>query len=287
MSGGRTAPGWPAIAVIIAVLGAALVAGFILLWMRMDEMERRAEVAEAQLAQVEGALAASELAIEEQTKSLSGAAADIESIADAVSDLGQTVETQSQRTLDVAALRRQVSPSVVTVNCGLAQGTGFAIGVLGAPQDYPTAIVTNHHVIAECTDEAISDEPAQATVEQGSTEFATILSDYDIENDVALLYVAADLPPLVFAAAPEVGDPVLAIGAPYGYADTVTSGIVTNTEEGVVTTDAAVGPGNSGGPLVNRDGDVIGVITAELEYSEGQNLVTTTDVLCQTVLQCS
>jgi S1-C subfamily serine protease len=285
MANGRTSPGWPALAVIVALLLAALVAGFILLWMRMDEMERRAEAAEVQLAQAQSALAATELAVEEQTKSLSDAAADIASIADAVTDLGQTVETQSQRTLDVAALRRQVSPSVVTVNCGLAQGTGFAIGVVGAPQDHPTAIITNHHVIAECA-LGEADGP-EAVVEQGSTEFDTLLSDYDVDNDVALLYVAAELPPLVFADAPEVGDPVLAIGAPYGYADTVTSGIVTNTEQGVVTTDAAVGPGNSGGPLVNRDGEVIGVITAELEFSEGQNLVTTTDVVCQTVLECS
>lgn len=285
MAQGGTGPGWPTITFIVGVLASALVAGFVLLWMRMDEMERRAESAEDRLAQAQGALAATGLAVDEQSKGLSDAAADIESLAGAVSDLGQTVETQSQRTLDVAALRRQVAPSVVTVHCGYAQGTGFAIGVLGAPQDHPTAIITNHHVIAECT-RTDSDAP-QASVEQGSSAFDTILSDHDADNDVALLYIDGELPPLVFAEPPEVGDPVLAIGAPYGYADTVTSGIVTNTEDGVVTTDAAVGPGNSGGPLVDRDGEVIGVITAELEYSEGQNLATTTDVLCQTVLECA
>lgn len=282
---GRNGPSWPALAFIVGFLAAALVAGFILMWMRMDQMERRAEGAAEQLAEAQSALAATQLALEEQARSLTDAAEDIESIGGAVNDLGQTVETQSQRTLDVAALRSQLAPSVVTVHCGLSQGTGFAIGISGAPAATPTAIITNHHVIADCVEPA--DPALETRVEQGSAKFDATIANHDVEHDVALLYLSADLPPLDFGPAPAVGDPVLAIGAPYGYADTVTSGIVTNTDEGVVTTDAAVGPGNSGGPLVDREGAVIGVITAELEYSEGQNLVTTTDVLCRTVLRCS
>lgn len=279
----RSAPGWPTFVVVVTILAAALMAGFVLIWMRLDAMERDAAAADERLAEAQGALAAAQLAIEEQSGSLSDAAADIEAIADAVSDLGQTVETQSQRTLDVAALRRQVSPSVVTVNCEFSQGSGFAIGAAGGPEGFPTAIVTNYHVITDCA----GDDRPQPTVEQGSATPATVLSDYDAENDLALLYIDVELPVLEFAADPDVGDPVLAIGTPYGYSDTVTSGIVTNIERDVLTTDAAVGPGNSGGPLVDRSGKVLGVITAELEYSEGQNLVTRIDVLCSTVLTCS
>ncbi len=282
-TGASTGPGWPTFIVVVTLLLALMAGGFWALWSRAEQLAEGAAAADERLIDAQNALAATQLAIEEQAKGISGANEDIGSIAAAVNDLGKSVETQSQRTLDIAALRTQVSPSVVTVNCDNSQGTGFAIASGGDQGGYPTAILTNYHVIEQC---ALQDG-AEPWVQQGDATPATVLSDVDPDNDLALLFVDREMPLLTFADAPKVGDPVLAIGSPYGYSDTVTSGIVTNIEADLITTDAAVGPGNSGGPLVDRAGQVLGVITAELERSEGQNLVTRVGVVCRTVLECS
>ncbi len=128
-------------------------------------------------------------------------------------------------------------------------------------------IITSHHVVA----------PAE-------TITVTFLDETDVEaevvgsdppTDVAVLKVAPeDLPPATMATRQvEQGDIVLAIGAPFRYAFSVSHGIVSATErqvgilgphgyENFIQTDAAMNPGNSGGPLVNAQGEVVGMSTA-------------------------
>ena len=112
------------------------------------------------------------------------------------------------------------------------------------------------------------------TFDDGTTEKATIVGTSDT-NDLAVIKVAASdkLVPATFAKSEslQVGQAVVAVGAPLGLSDTVTSGIVSNTARPVrsgatndavylaVQTDAAINPGNSGGPLVNLNGDVVGI----------------------------
>ena len=107
-------------------------------------------------------------------------------------------------------------------------------------------------------------------------------------NDLAVIKVdgVQDLNPATFAKSSEliVGQTVVAAGAPLGLAESVTSGIVSNTARPVrsgnnndavylaVQTDAAINPGNSGGPLVNARGEVIGVNTAIATYSGGGSI---------------
>ena len=128
-------------------------------------------------------------------------------------------------------------------------------------------IITSHHVVARAETITVTflDE----------TEVEARVVGSDPPTDVAVLKVAwEDLPPATMATRPvEQGDIVLAIGAPFRYAFSVSQGIVSATErqvgilgphgyENFIQTDAAMNPGNSGGPLVNAQGEVVGMSTA-------------------------
>jgi S1-C subfamily serine protease len=144
---------------------------------------------------------------------------------------------------------------------GIATGSGFVI-------DGEGHILTNNHVI----------EGAQkVTVKLGDSEKShpAEVVGTDPGTDIALLEVdapAKELHPLSLGQSSEmeVGDPVVAIGNPFGLDRTVTSGIVSALQRQiqapngfsinhVIQTDAAINPGNSGGPLINAEGEVIGI----------------------------
>ena len=138
-----------------------------------------------------------------------------------------------------------------------AVGSGFIVDKAGY-------IVTNRHVI---------DNSARITVKLDSgEEYPARVIGTDDETDLAVLKVDAgrDLPFVKFGDSDkaEVGDWVLAIGSPFGLAKTVTAGIISQTQrqtpyatafQRFIQTDAAINRGNSGGPLVNLEGEVIGV----------------------------
>src|SRR5215207_6811465 len=155
---------------------------------------------------------------------------------------------------------------------GAATGSGFVI-------DDEGHVLTNNHVV---------EGASKVTVKLGDSE-----TTYDAEvvgadpgTDVALLKV--DAPKSAFhplalgrSAEMEVGDPVVAIGNPFGLDRTVTSGIVSALQRNiqapngfsishVIQTDAAINPGNSGGPLINAEGAVIG-INAQIATGGGGN----------------
>jgi len=144
---------------------------------------------------------------------------------------------------------------------GVATGSGFVI-------DDEGHILTNNHVI---------EGAEKVTVKLGESEKTHIAEvvGTDPGTDIALLEVdapAKELHPLTLGHSGEieVGDPVVAIGNPFGLDRTVTSGIVSALQRQiqapngfsinhVIQTDAAINPGNSGGPLINAAGEVIGI----------------------------
>jgi serine protease Do len=145
-------------------------------------------------------------------------------------------------------------------------GSGFIIDPQGI-------IVTNNHVI-EGADEI------SVTLQDGTTLKATVLGR-DTKTDLAVLKVKADkpLPAVSFGDSDisRVGDWVLAIGNPFGLGGTVTAGIISARHRDIqqgpydnfIQTDAPINRGNSGGPLFNMDGQVIGVNTAIYSPSGG------------------
>lgn len=160
------------------------------------------------------------------------------------------------KSVDTNAVVEEVRRSVVTVQCGDSLGSGFAIT---APLvgKYETAIITNHHVIEECT---FTGGP-KASVSRGGKTHTTRLWSWDPDNDLALLFIMGELKRLVAAPEPAVGDPVLAIGSPYGLEGSVTTGIISRIEKDWYQTSALINPGNSGGPLLDKEGRVLGINT--------------------------
>ena len=145
-------------------------------------------------------------------------------------------------------------------------GSGFIIDPSGI-------IVTNHHVI---------DEADEITVRlQDDRELAAEVVGRDPKTDLAVLRVQSDepLPFLEFGDSDKtrVGDWVIAIGNPFGFSSTVTAGIVSARKRDIragpyddfIQTDAAINKGNSGGPMLNLEGKVVGVNTAITSPSGG------------------
>jgi serine protease Do len=139
-----------------------------------------------------------------------------------------------------------------------AGGSGFVLNANGF-------IVTNNHVVENATD-------IQVKLGDGRELPAKVVGR-DAKTDLALLKVeATGLPviPLGDSTALQVGEPVMAIGNPFGLEQTVTTGIVSATGrvigsgpyDNFIQTDASINPGNSGGPLINARGEVIGINTA-------------------------
>ncbi|MDX6521497.1 MAG: hypothetical protein QOF08_2102 [Gaiellales bacterium] len=155
---------------------------------------------------------------------------------------------------------------------GSAQGTGFEVDTAGD-------IVTNSHVIAGATS-------IRVTLRDGTSYSATVVAR-DTSNDLAVLRInapAGELHPLSLASSStvKVGDAVLAIGDPYGLTNTATAGIVSALGRTItapsgskisdaIQTDAALNSGNSGGPLLNASGQVIGV-NSQIESQSGGNV---------------
>ena len=134
-------------------------------------------------------------------------------------------------------------------------------------------VLTNHHNIAGATEVRV------ATADRREWPATVVLDDARADLAVLKLDTKGERLPTIAiddAAAPQVGDLVLAIGDPFGVGQTVTNGIVSalaRSDVGIndyaffIQTDAAINPGNSGGPLVDMDGNLIGVNTAIVSSS--------------------
>ncbi len=140
------------------------------------------------------------------------------------------------------------------------QGQGIGSGFIVSQDGY---ILTNAHVVADAKEVTVRMADAKR-------EFKAKVVGSDPRTDIALLKVEAkDLPvaKLGKSSAVEPGQWVAAIGSPFGFSNTITAGIVSATERALpaetyvpfIQTDVAVNPGNSGGPLLNLEGEVIGI----------------------------
>jgi S1-C subfamily serine protease len=192
------------------------------------------------------------------------------------------VETSSPG-FDATAVYREAAPGVVTIRSvfdeGAAEGSGFVLDEKGE-------IVTNAHVV---TDESSGDRETAKSVYVEFPDRNVVHAEvvgFDPFVDVALLKVApAGLPlhPLELGDDGElqVGQPVAAIGSPFGEQHSLSVGVVSATDRsvksltqfeiyGAIQTDASINPGNSGGPLLDAGARVVG-INQQIETNSGAN----------------
>ena len=161
-----------------------------------------------------------------------------------------------------------IQPSVVLISTeqgGDAKTEGVGAGVVVNDQG---DIVTARHVVAGAT-------AIHITFLDGTKANGTVVSEQP-ENDIAVL--SADqspeaLVPAVLGGGLQIGDDVFAVGHPLGLADSLSAGVVSGlnrtvpgsdgtTMKGLIQFDAAVNPGSSGGPLLNKAGQVVGIVTS-------------------------
>ena len=192
---------------------------------------------------------------------------------------------------DVSAVAQKVMPSVVQVNVTLQNGEGIGSGVVLSSDG---RILTNNHVVADA-------QTVTVTLSDGRTVDARVLGT-DPSSDLALIQAegVSGLTAATFGNSDDVkvGDEVIAIGSPGGLQGTVTTGIVSALDRKVtvsedeqqqspfpftkqgqggttsyqaIQTDAAINQGNSGGPLFNSAGEVIGINSAMYSPVSGPN----------------
>jgi serine protease Do len=189
----------------------------------------------------------------------------------------------------------QGSDSVVTMLKGVAtvlidrgikieRGRGYADKVLGSAFfiDPSGLMITNYHVIASEVDPKYKGY-SRMYIRMGDSTSARIparVIGWDKALDLALIkteYTSEFIFSIVDRVIPQVGDTILAIGSPGGLEKTVTSGIVSALSRrflqigDVIQMDAAVNPGNSGGPVVDTSGRLVGIVFAGIEDYQGLN----------------
>ncbi len=167
--------------------------------------------------------------------------------------------------VDWESLVNQVKPGVLCVNSDQSGGMSIGSGFIINPDGYA---LTNAHVV--------SDQKTVGVKLANDKTFTAQVVAIDTKKDLALLKLPVSNLPTLRLGSGEVneGEPVMAIGAPYGMDFTITRGIISNTDrvlkgKSFIQTDTALNPGNSGGPLVNKDGEVIGINSAIIALSNG------------------
>ena len=199
------------------------------------------------------------------------------------------ISTPSFQPLDLVNLAAETTKSVVSVLCGDGIGSGWSMNVAlsaaNISNGYKSYIITNHHVIDDC----ISSR-AVTLVLSNQTRVSGYVYSWDEANDVAGILTTTSIAPLNWrGATPQQGWWVGIIGSPLGFPGILTTGIVSSVNNSTFlgTTTAAMNPGNSGGPVFDRGGRVIGLATAKYINAESFGIFNGTPLLCNKIVVCS
>jgi S1-C subfamily serine protease len=190
---------------------------------------------------------------------------------------------------DFVGIINKLEESVVTLFCQTSedqvmQGTAFAVNLQGYTDEGKTALFSNHHVIEDCIDQGV------LTIQNLDGKiFDVVLENYDAENDLALLSTDIEMTYLDLADyPPSPGFWVMSYGSADGVEGSISVGTVLNiTTDNDILVTAALSSGNSGGPLIDNEGNVFGVSTAVSTTELRQyNIVGSLDRMCAVILEC-
>jgi S1-C subfamily serine protease len=172
----------------------------------------------------------------------------------------------------VVTVAEKLRPAVVNLRTGQGMRGGTGSGVLFAPDGF---LLTNHHVVQ-------GSEKVRVRLNDGSEMPGRVVGN-DPWTDLAVVQAEGDVFPyakLGDSATLKVGQLAVAIGSPLGFESTVTAGVISalgrtlrsvsgHLVDNIIQTDAALNPGNSGGPLVDSLGRVVGINTAIIQPAQG------------------
>jgi putative serine protease PepD len=199
-----------------------------------------------------------------------------------------TLEARTRGSIDAAGVAREVLPSVFRVSAAGSTGSAFAFG--GRPEEGGTTLITNFHVVAD----VVAEGGTEVTIQRGQATYTARIGATDRARDLAVLATDEVFRPLTAAARRvQPGAPVVVVGSPLGLADSVTAGVVSalrprtdGSKDQFIQFDAPISPGNSGGPLVDAEGEVVGVAQAKLvqEGVEGISIAIPISEACDLVI---
>jgi len=180
--------------------------------------------------------------------------------------------------INAIEIYKSCADAVVLIESDESIGSGFFINSDGW-------IVTNQHVISDINGLVKSKEEINVITRDGRSHQALEIKDFNKSSglDLALIKIAFKYDsylPLYTEGVPQVGDEVVAIGHPRGLEWTQTKGIISkNDYRQFVQIDVAINSGNSGGPLINSSGQVVGIVTASWEEMQNTNLAVKSTLL--------
>jgi S1-C subfamily serine protease len=195
---------------------------------------------------------------------------------------------------DIGAIVDATQASTVVIWCDLedrdqsdSYGSGWAIDL---PEDqkslrdgFRSLIVTNHHVVEDCIAVAGGEVKVAKSVPKWREAYVV---RFDKKNDLALLGFGAQVPPLDLSEwPPNPGYWTMAVGTADGYEGSVAIGTTLNLLETEILITNNISSGNSGGPLVDNEGNVVGIVTwssTREQYNGAKSL----DAMCAIIIEC-
>jgi putative serine protease PepD len=212
----------------------------------------------------------------EAAKDRQAASESVEAVSSRVAELEKAAFLPDQ-------IAKNALPSVFRVKADRVSGTAW---VVGKPTSNGGAnLFTNYHVVESVW---LKGGERKVSIEHNEKLFSAKIVGVDKDKDVAHLETDEKVPGLAVAqgtVAP--GQPIVVVGAPLGLESSVTTGVVSafrkleGETDPYVQFDAPINPGNSGGPVINAQGEVVGIASAKMRNAEGIGLAIPINVACQ------
>jgi S1-C subfamily serine protease len=225
------------------------------------------------------------LTLREQTINAARLAADWQSISDLQTRL-QSLEGRIGSETNWTTIASAVQASVFTI----ATTNGLGSGWVARSGSGGSEIVTNFHVVAE----AWNAGEVSVQVRQGDRSVDGTITRAERGEDLATVHIAQRFPALQTAPGrPQLGDAVLAVGSPLGLGGSVSLGVISGFRslEGAdyIQFSAPISPGNSGGPVLDRQGRVVAVTAAKFEGQgvEALSLAIPVQAVCRLIITCT